>query len=148
MSLLHLLIAISAVGAVAFFLAGWLAKPRGASEPALANEVRQRREAEEARALAQAAYDEARAQLDVLRTTLKETAAELIARSTRGSGPRGPQRGGAPTRQCARGCPAPDQRSQDPERPIASRRDLQSTSVRARPEDGRDLGATARRTTS
>jgi hypothetical protein len=84
MSLLHLLIAISAVGAVAFFLAGWFAKPRGASEPALANEVRQRREAEEARALAQAAYDEARAQLDVLRTTLKETAAELIARQHKG----------------------------------------------------------------
>ena len=70
MSLLHLLIVLSAVGAVVFFLAGWLAKPRGAPEPALADEARLRREAEEARALAQAACDEARAQLAVLQTTL------------------------------------------------------------------------------
>ena len=84
MSLLHILVVLSAVGAAAFFLAGWLAKPRGAAGPALENEARLRREAEEARALAQAAHDEARAQLDGLQTKLKETAAELIARQHKG----------------------------------------------------------------
>jgi hypothetical protein len=84
MSLLHLLIVLSAVGAVVFFLAGWLAKPRSALEPAPADEARLRREAEESRALAQAACDEARTQLAVLQTTLKETAAELIARQHKG----------------------------------------------------------------
>ncbi len=84
MSLLHLLIVLSAVGAVAFFLAGWLARPGRRPDPALESQERLRREAEEARALAQAARDEAHAQLDVLQTTLKETAAELIARQHKG----------------------------------------------------------------
>jgi hypothetical protein len=84
MSLLHLLIVFSAVGAVAFFLAGWLAKPRGKPDPVLVEEARLRRAAEEARAIAQAARDEARVQLDVLQATLKETAAELIARQHKG----------------------------------------------------------------
>ena len=84
MSLLHLLIVLSAVGAAAFFLAGWLAKPRGAPGLALETETRLRREAEEVRAAAQAAHDEARAQLDALQATLKETAAELIARQHKG----------------------------------------------------------------
>jgi hypothetical protein len=84
MSLLHILVVLSAVGAAAFFLAGWLAKPRGAPGPTLENEARLRREAEEARALAQAAHDEARAQLDGLQAKLKETAGELIARQHKG----------------------------------------------------------------
>jgi|GEM_PF-2318859 hypothetical protein len=79
MSPLYLLILLSAVGAVAFFLAGWLAVPSRGTDPALAKEARLRREAQESQALAQKACDGARAQVDALQRTLNETQARLIA---------------------------------------------------------------------
>jgi chromosome segregation ATPase len=77
MSLLHLLILLSAAGALAFFFAGWLAKPR--ADLALTDEPRLRREAQKAQAAAQTAYQTARAQVDALRTALNESEAQLTA---------------------------------------------------------------------
>jgi hypothetical protein len=84
MSFLHVLILLSAAGAVVFFLAGWLARGGRESDPALV--ARPDSETLKAREIEQAAEREresARGQLEEVHTTLKETAARLLTEQQR-----------------------------------------------------------------
>ncbi len=84
MSLLHLLILLSAAGALVFFFTGWLA--RGGRRTGAAEVARQDPETQAARETAQAVESErkrAHEQLEELQTTLKETAARLLAEQQR-----------------------------------------------------------------
>jgi len=100
MSLLHILILLSAAGAGIFFFAGWLARPR--TSQALANEVRLRREAQAAQAAAQAASQAARTQLETWRTALDESKARLAAEEQQGRGIRDAMAGAERDRDTAR----------------------------------------------
>jgi chromosome segregation ATPase len=81
MSLLHLLVLLSAAGALVFFFTGWLARGGHGTDPALA--TRKEREKGEEALAARRECEQARAQLDELQATLKDTAARLVAEQQR-----------------------------------------------------------------
>lgn len=75
MSLLHLLILLSAAGALVFFFTGWLARGGRGTDPATA--------AREVALATERERQQARVAVDDLQATLKETAARLLAEQQR-----------------------------------------------------------------